>query len=813
MAECVRTVENIASFDFKYRIDHPTFDKTSLKKDLPVVSPKLTQLIQHIQQLDAKDKAKDGHLYKHMIFSDLKAEGGAKTIAGALIAHGFKLVYDKNLTIHLQPGTHNFAMLCSTKIYGKEVGVRFRRELLGAFNNRPDNIHGDNIRFIVLDYGFKEGIDLFDIKYIHILETPVTLADQKQIVGRGTRFCGQKGLTFDEGWPLYVYIYQTILPERLQEKYEAKTLFDLFLRLSNIDQSKDAFGKELEKRCIQASVDFSLNQTIHQHNPAFKQLQKEVADKYASFFVLDEDKHKAAHLNCAAGCKGAIVQYPTDLLLLLWYSLPKATVLREKWPRATLCQYLVENKTYCKRVNEAIGDYPGYILKHKIHLLNSIQSVPQRIALMRFIDHTLDAVDRTPEPPTKPMRYYDLQAFMMYHFKRYAWPAVKMENLCVSKAGGEGMKSIVQVPGPGAPAFEFTPTQLTLQTYFQPANPYKGMLLWHSTGVGKTCTGISVATNSFEKEGYTILWVTRHTLIPDIWKNIQSCSRTLTEKLPALETLQNPLKYLSARWVQPLTYKQFSNLLQGKNQFYQDMVARNGEKDPLKKTLIIIDEAHKLLSGDLKPQERPDFEVLKRFIHNSYTISKKDSVRLLLMTATPYTTNPYSLIRLLNLIRPVEEQLVEDPDIFNTHYLNTKYEFKYPLEFLDQITGYISYLNREADIRQFAKPMISTIPVPLSEKNTDILEQEYQQAQQNVMANEMEKEKAKVKLAAEKKQLKKLVSKKEADKRAKAFAKELFQEADTLIAENKERMKELKKAIERPDASQESKLAEKCLKS
>jgi len=61
---------------------------------------------------------------------------------------------------------------------------------------------------------------------------------------------------------------------------------------------------------------------------------------------------------------------------------------------------------------------------------------------------------------------------------------------------------------------------LTIQEYFTPKSAYKGLLLWHSTGTGKTCSGISIATKSFEKEDYTIIWVTRSTLRGDIWKNI-----------------------------------------------------------------------------------------------------------------------------------------------------------------------------------------------------------------------------------------------------------------------------------------------------
>jgi len=35
-----------------------------------------------------------------------------------------------------------------------------------------------------MDSGFKEGIDLFDIKYVHIFEHSVNSADQKQVIGR-----------------------------------------------------------------------------------------------------------------------------------------------------------------------------------------------------------------------------------------------------------------------------------------------------------------------------------------------------------------------------------------------------------------------------------------------------------------------------------------------------------------------------------------------------------------------------------------------------------------------------------------------------
>ena len=57
------------------------------------------------------------------------------------------------------------------------------------------------------------------------------------------------------------------------------------------------------------------------------------------------------------------------------------------------------------------------------------------------------------------------------------------------------------------------------------------------------------------------------------------------------------MKYLSDNWIEPLSYKQFSNMLLKLNKFYDKIINRNGEDDPLHKTLLIIDEAHKLYTN------------------------------------------------------------------------------------------------------------------------------------------------------------------------------------------------------------------------
>jgi hypothetical protein len=176
-------------------------------------------------------------------------------------------------------------------------------------------------------------------------------------------------------------------------------------------------------------------------------------------------------------------------------------------------------------------------------------------------------------------------------------------------------------------------------------------------------------------------------------------------------------RLLSKNWVEPMSYKQFSNLLAGKNEYYEKLKARNGSADVIRRTLIIIDEAHKLYGGDLKAMERPDMGIMEELLQNSFRKSGKDSARLLLMTATPFTNSPMELFSLINLCKETEkEKITTDPSEFKSLYMSkdsilTEAGVK---KLADQLSGYISYINREHDATQFAQPIMIEVPVVMS---------------------------------------------------------------------------------------------------
>lgn len=614
IATCIKETGNWSKLDKEHKFDNPSFNPQKVAKDIDVAAPKLKKLIDNIKKLDEEDMKKHGKLFKHFIYSDVKSAYGAKLIASGLASHGFEHAYslgkgERGVSFKVKKGLSGgnyFATLTSVSFFEKPIGIRFRKELLSLFNSRPDNVYGDKIRLIILDSGFREGIDLFDIKYVHLFEPILTKADQKQAIGRATRFCGQKGLYFEKnkGWPIYVYRYETIVPKDIKnalisqnEKLApSNTFFDLFLKFTNIDPLKINFANELEPLVIYGAVDRSLTKNVH--------------------------------------------------------------------------GFEIEDNTQNKYFNEI------------------------------FSGGTMTKFQKT-------------QKYIKEKFNGFTWPPTKIENGCDFKAPANPK---------GPNIIDFSPTQNFVRNYFTTNNNLKGMLLMHSVGTGKTCSAIAVASSSFEKDGYTIVYVTRHTLKADVWKNMfgQTCSviiQDMIKKGIPIPEAEAARSRLIKAWMPPMSYKQFSNALLGKNSIYHDLVKRNGKEDVLHKTLIIIDEAHKLNAADVSGSEKPDLGAIKKALLKSYEKSGKDSVKLLLMTATPYTDDPMDMIKLMNLMRKPKSQLPETFEEFKKSYLDDTGKFTETGKntFLDDIAGYISYLNREKDVRSFSYPIMKDIQVPMSQ--------------------------------------------------------------------------------------------------
>ena len=856
---CMRKTANFGKILNHHKFDKQSFNEKQFLDDVAEASPKIIQLLKNIENLDSLDQKNHGKKFKHFIFSDVKEGGyGAKILASAFMAAGFHNVVKARkvpkvqklqLYVDSKDGTDkNFGLLCSNAIYGSAFNEKVKKELLTLFNSRPNNIFGKKIRFIIFDSGFKEGIDLFDVKYVHIFEPSMTIADLKQTVGRATRTCGQKGLEFQDGkgWPLYVYNYYLTVPDITRDTFastkfltynitvpkndekdedilifrDIEKLNDATMLYSEFDKAMNNLSKQLFELAGKLSVDFSLTKNMHNIDDLNEQYMekdfyltggsKDVfkkLNKSSKYFKID-------FINCKGKCGNRTsndVPVSLDFMKRVYkkYGHPNKYLPKTN-QRKALCDYMVSNENYCRQLNNEWSLRYAYVpeiieKKTKKNIKDNLDDLDLDGGDDEPIDADYHSVDyegkkessvktptNNPMIPNTKLSFIAMRNFIKtkYNSKDYIWEPLSIENKCVPKPGDKP---------PLAHEIELNPTQKFITNYFCPQSPYKGLLLWHSVGTGKTCTGVATASMSFEKEGYSILWVTRTTLKSDVWKNIfdQICHAVLKEEvklgLTLPENLSKRKKFLSKNWLEPISYKQFSNLLLGKNKNYEILKQRNGATDVLKKTLIIIDEAHKLYGGDLKAIERPDTNVMEKLIMNSYKKSGKDSCKLLLMTATPITNNPLELFSLTNLFVTNEsEKITTDKDEFKKQYMTSANILSENgvKNLANKLSGYISYLNREKDPTQFAQPIMINVPVLMNHIDDDkirqfvYLKKQLEKVDQNVL------EQIKVlkdKIKELKKELKENKAKAKEYKKSKAISEE---ELDA-IDEEVEKLKEL----------------------
>jgi hypothetical protein len=826
---CMRQTENWSKILPYHKLDNKGFNPSEVQNDIHESSPKLEQLFRIIKQVDENDMEMHGKYFKHFIFSDVKDQGyGAKIIASAFIANGYNNLLEarnipnqKALRLSLLKTDENekynsFGMLSSTAIFNSTFNQKIKKEILQTYNKRPDNINGENMRFIILDSGFKEGIDLFDVKYVHIFEPSMTIADLKQTIGRATRTCGQKGLNFEPnvGWPLYVYNYYIAIPEILHNMYVASDLSllknpnedkyilkneklkEAAMIYSQFDKTLTNLSEQLYKLAPIFSVDFILTKNIHRLHDATYMYDIGSNDSLIGgkrFATIDK-------INCNGHCGlRSTKDIPATVKFLynvyLKYGHDKR-MIPKKNAREYFCKYMIDHPEYCEQLNIEWTNRAAMVpelvynkksskpisvstnstrkstrksslktpksnltsslnrrLTQKISSKRSKSSArqPQTVSSLKIANEVMQELQlvpyiapinereyqieeqtgnidiklrqKKPGPPSTRLNFSKMRDFIATNFTdNFIWDEIEIENKCIDKPRESKV-------GGASRIMKLNPTQDFVRTYFTPQSPYKGILLWQSVGTGKTCTAIATATSSFEQEGYTILWVTRNTLKSDVYKNMfdDVCHIILAERMqhdrlsiPEDQTQRKRL--LSKNWIEPISYKTFSNLLTpgSHNEYLDKLIARNGTSDVLRKTLIIIDEAHKLYGGDLKAAERPDMEIMEKLLQNSYDKSGKDSARLLLMTATPFTNSPLELFKLINLCKEEpSEKITTDINKFKNTYMNKDNILSEAgsKKLADNLSGYISYLNREQDPTQFAQPIMIEVPAIMTHIN------------------------------------------------------------------------------------------------
>ena len=263
--------------------------------------------------------------------------------------------------------------------------------------------------------------------------------------------------------------------------------------------------------------------------------------------------------------------------------------------------------------------------------------------------------------------------------------------------------------------------QSFLANFINPSTPYKGLLIFHGVGTGKTGTAISIAENfkdMVKRYNTKIYILVTGPLLKENWKD-EIVKFTGQKKIDDLinqrgylddqEKLKANREILkeSLQYYKIMTHRSFYKKVLGeKIKDIEEIDTKKGkyrytetgeiERDisidkieNLDNSLLIVDEAHNFTGNE-------HGDALKKIV------KKSKNLRLLLLSATPMKNLGDDIIELLNYLRPEHDQIRRDK-VFNSNkdYLM---DFKDDgREYLKKMcNGYISYY-RGANPLLFAK--------------------------------------------------------------------------------------------------------------
>ncbi len=280
------------------------------------------------------------------------------------------------------------------------------------------------------------------------------------------------------------------------------------------------------------------------------------------------------------------------------------------------------------------------------------------------------------------------------------------------------------------------PHQQWIANYINPKTPFKGLLVYHETGTGKTCTAISVAENFREelaKKHKKIFILSSENIKEEFYRTISNpgnsfkCTGdTYHDMLRNSQINQKNINSKINEFYNFMTHYTFGSKLLDK---IEQMVKNKSSDEEIIKyikkeysgSVIIIDEAQHLRakfdSNDKKKSgEKP--------IHDAIDLISKhaDDVKMLFLTATPMYDNPTEIIWIINvLIRLNEKNNIEELDI-NDIFMNENNGYKFTEngeeKFIDAIKGKVTFL-RNGNPTNF--PLSLVDPDAMSEKPKTIV--------------------------------------------------------------------------------------------
>jgi len=159
-----------SNFMYPYQKDYDILNDADFEmKNLLLLSSKYHKIITKIKKCD-------GTIF---IYSNFKQYGGLASLIRALKVNGHFDYASSGV------GENTFA------VWSGDEKMRYREEIKTIFNNK-DNEDGSKIKIILGSSAIKEGVSLFRIQEVHIIEPYFNWSRLDQVIGRSSRYCSHK---------------------------------------------------------------------------------------------------------------------------------------------------------------------------------------------------------------------------------------------------------------------------------------------------------------------------------------------------------------------------------------------------------------------------------------------------------------------------------------------------------------------------------------------------------------------------------------------------------------------------------------------
>ena len=169
--------------------------------------------------------------------------------------------------------------------------IKERNKILKIFNNK-ENRYGKNIKTILISVAGTEGLSLFNVREVHIVEPHWNEIRIEQAIGRAIRFCSHKDLPMDER---KVSVLRYLSTRKTKKLTTDQHLYNLSKKKQNLVESFTDRIKEVSIDCVLNKNENMINKKFNCFKFEELTIFKNVSKAYSKNIVNDLMIHSGSN--------------------------------------------------------------------------------------------------------------------------------------------------------------------------------------------------------------------------------------------------------------------------------------------------------------------------------------------------------------------------------------------------------------------------------------------------------------------------------------------------------------------------------------